>query len=130
MTCIMGTLADNNHSFLIKFNYADCLLWTVSYISIKWLRRNDKFWYFIVHFIKLLKIYKFVTGYHLSDRLVNEPESGKIKRSFLWETKNKNKPNKKKQTKTKTKKKKQRKKYSVNKFALDSQSFHWDLNPT
>lgn len=44
-----------------------------------------------------------MTGYHLSDRLVNEPESGKIKRSFLWETKNKNKLNKKKQTKTKTK---------------------------
>lgn len=66
-----------------------------------------------------------MTGYHLSDRLVNEPESGKIKRSFLWETKNKkNQTKKSKQKRKRKQKKKQRKKYSVNKFALDSQSFH------
>lgn len=51
-----------------------------------------------------------MTGYHLSDRLVNEPESGKIKRSFLWETKNKNKPNKKKANKNENENKKKTKK--------------------
>ena len=36
----------------------------------------------------------------------------------------------KKANKNENENKKQRKKYSVKKFALDSQSFHWDLNPT
>ena len=50
-----------------------------------------------------------MTGYHLSDRLVNEPESGKIKRSFLWETK------KQKQTKQKKSKQKRKRKQKTKK---------------